>query len=201
MGLVLVTGPALDPVSVAEAKAHCRVDSTDDDGLIAGYVLAARQHVEQVTGRALITQTYDLTVDNDWPWILDLETNRHRRLVEFPKAPLQSVTSVSYVDSAGVTQTLASNQYVVDAGTYVGRMWPAYGVVWPTVRCQPKTVTIRFVAGYGVSPSSIPEPLRQAILLLVGHWYENREAVNVGNIVTEFPQAVASLLAPFRVFC
>lgn len=198
MGLALVTGPALDPVSLAEARAHCRITSSDEDGLLAGYILAARQHVEQVTGRALVSQTWDFTVDREWPWTLD-DSHRHVRLFEIPKPPLQSVTSIVYVDSAGATQTLASNQYLVDSGTYIGRIYPAYGVCWPNVRCQPKAITVRFVAGYGDQPGSIPEPIRQAMLLLIGHWFEQRETASA-NAPTELPFTTAALLAPYRVF-
>jgi uncharacterized phiE125 gp8 family phage protein len=200
MGLSLVTGPALDPVSLAEAKAHCRATSTDEDGLIAGYILAARQHIETVCNRALITQTLDLFIDRDWPYFFDFEWRCNRRLIELPRAPAQSVTSISYVDSAGASQTLATNQYAVDVSTPIGRIEPSYDVVWPTVRNQAKAITVRFVAGYGSSPGSIPEPIRQAMLLLIGHWYEQRETVNVGNITGELPFATSALLSPYRVF-
>lgn len=197
MGLSLVTGPALDPVSLAEAKAHCRVFISDDDGLIAGYVLAARQYLEEITGRALISQTWDYTIDEDWPWVID-ENFRHRRLIRLPKAPLVSVTSISYVDAAGATQTLAPSEYVVDTSN-LGGICAAYGVTWPAVRCQPNAITVRFVTGHGSNPGGIPEPLRQAILLLVSHWYENREAVTA-TAMTDLPMGVAALIAPYRIY-
>jgi uncharacterized phiE125 gp8 family phage protein len=199
MGLSLVAGPALDPISLAEAKAHCRITSTDEDGLIAGYILAARQHVEVVCNRALITQTYDLFIDRDWPYYFDLDWRCNRRLIELPMAPARSVTSIVYVDSAGTSQVLAADQYVVDVTTPIGRVVPAYGAVWPGVRCQPKAIVVRFVAGYGDQPGSVPEPIRQAMLLLVGFWYENRESASATNL-TELPFATAALLAPYRVF-
>lgn len=199
MGLSLVTGPALDPISLAEAKAHCRVTSVDEDGLIAGYILAARQHVETICNRALITQTFDLFIDRDWPYYFDFDWNRNRRQIELPRAPAQSVTTISYIDSAGATQTLNTNQYVVDVTTPIGRIEPAYGVEWPIVRCQPKTITVRFVAGYGSQPGDVPEPIRQAMLLLIGHWYENRETAGSATI-GELPMSTASLLAPYRIF-
>lgn len=196
MGKALVTGPTLDPVSLAETKAHCRVSISDDDGLLAGYLVAARQHVETYLRRVLITQTWDVSFDYGWP---SMTWKRER--IELPFSPVQSVTSVTYIDSAGATQTLPPDQYKVartDTGEWV--IVPAYGASWPTVRREMEAVTVRFVCGYGSNPSDIPEPIRQAILLLVGHWYENREAVNVGNIVSELPFAVDALLFPFRVF-
>lgn len=199
MGLSLVSGPALDPISLAEAKAHCRVDADDSDGLIAGYILAARQHVETVCNRALISQTYDLFIDRGWPYYFDFDWRSNRRQIELPKAPAQSVTSISYVDSTGSTQILAANQYVVDVSTPIGRIEPAYGVSWPEVRCQPQAITVRFVAGYGSSPGDVPEPIRQAMLLLIGHWYESREATTLSSM-DELPFSVASLLSSFRIF-
>lgn len=198
MGLALATGPVLDPISLAEAKAHCRISSTDEDGLLAGYILAARQHVETITNRALISQTWDYTIDGDWPWVIDVESHRHQRLIEIPKAPLQSVTSISYIDTTGVSQTLSTSQYVVDGARAIGRIFPAYGVTWPALRCQNNSITVRFVAGYGDQPGSVPEPIRHAMLLLIGHWFENREAVSSISLgAVDF--AVEALLSSHRV--
>jgi uncharacterized phiE125 gp8 family phage protein len=196
MRLTLITGPATEPVTLAEAKDHCRIAIADDDGLLAGYILAARNHLEQITGRAFLTQTLDASFDDDWPWILDLDTRRHCRLIELMKAPVQSVSAITYVDSAGVTQTLASNQYVVDTSSTIGNVYPAYGVSWPSVRLQRAAITVRFVAGWS---SNFPDSLRQALLLLIGHWYENREHVVIGQAPSELPMSIASLIAPYRV--
>lgn len=199
MGLTLVTSPSADPISLIEAKAHCRVEIDDDDGLLAGYILAARQHLEMETRRSFLTQTWDLTIDDEWPVHRKAGVNRSRIVI--PRSPLQSVTSVTYVDLSGNTQTLATSQYrVAKADTDEWFLEPAYDVVWPSVRRVSAAVTVRFIAGYGSNPGDMPEPIRQAMLLLVGHWYENREAVNVGNIVNEMPLAVDSLVFPFRLF-
>lgn len=199
MATTLVTPPTIDPISLAEAKAHCRVSIDDDDGILAGYILAARVHLEGETRRAFMTQTWDLTVDDRWPTERIGGVWRHR--IVLPRPPFVSVTAVTYVDQLGETQTLAADQYRVaksDTGEWV--ITPAYGVNWPGIREQMAAITVRFVAGYGSNPGNVPEPLRQAMLLLIGHWYENREAVNVGNIVTPLPFAVDALLFPFRVF-
>lgn len=190
MGLVLVTGPTSDPISLAEARAHARVTSDDDDGLIVGYILAARQYIEEITGRALLSKIFDFKIDG-WPRSAE---------IELPRVPLISVISVSYVDTAGATQSLAADQYQVVTSDLIGRIVPAYGVTWPQVRSQPESVTVRFDAGHGTNPGSIPEALRQAVLLLVGYWYDVREAVNIGNTVNEMPFAVDSLIAPYRVY-
>lgn len=198
MATRLITPPTADPLTLLEVKAHCRVD-IDDDGLIAGYLLAARVHIENETRRAFMTQTWELTIDDRWPAERVNGSWRHR--VVLPRPPMLSVESITYVDQLGATQTLAVDQYLAaksDTDEWVIR--PAYGVNWPGVREQMAAITITFVAGYGANPSDVPEPLRQAMLLLVGHMYENREAINVGNIVTELPLAVQSLMFPYRVF-
>lgn len=198
MGLTLITAPAAEPVSLAEAKAHCRIDDSDSDGLLAGYVLAARQWAEVYTRRALLSQTWDLSIDRDWPE--ELVDGEWLPRIVLPKPPLQSVTSITYVDTAGTTQTLAADQYRVNTTEMEGVIEPAYGVSWPSVRDQSRTILVRFVCGYGTSPGAIPEPIRQAILLTAGHWVENRESVVIGTIATEVPQAAEMLLFPYRVF-
>lgn len=196
MGYTLITGPTSEPVTLTEAKDHCRVAIAEDDGLIAGYILAARNYLEEISGRAFLTQTWDATFDGDWPWLYDIDTHRHSRLIQLLKSPVQSVTSVTYVDSTGATQTLASNQYVVDTASLIGNIYPAYGVTWPSVRCQRAAIIVRFVAGW---TNNFPDSLRHALLLLVGHWYENRESVVIGQTPSELPMSVASLVAPYRV--
>lgn len=188
MSLSLVTGPTLEPVSLLEAKEHCRVSISDDDGLLAGYLIAARDFAEGFIGRKLMTQTWDVRLD----WFPSC--------IEVPIGPLQSVTYIQYVDTAGATQTLSSAVYQVDASSLVARIAPAYQQTWPTIRDQMNAVTLRVVVGYGSNPGDVPESIRQAILMLVGHWYENRETINVGNITGEIPFSARALLWPNRVF-
>lgn len=197
-GKVLTQAPTTDPVSLAEAKAHCRITSTDEDGLLAGYILAARQHVERDTGRVLISQRWVYTIDRCWPSAWDGLCYRTRIVV--PITPLQSVVSIQYVDTDGSTQTLASNQYRVIKDRMFGYVEPEFGVSWPAVRAQSDAITVTVEAGYGANPGDVPEPIRQAMLLLIGQWHENREAVITGTIVAEMPLGVEALLFPFRVF-
>lgn len=193
MGLTLVTGPALEPVTLAEAKAHCRVDDTADDALIDGLRVTARQHVEAFTGRALITQTWDLKLAG-FP------------CGEFaiPRAPAISVDAITYIDTAGETQTWATENYVTDLpeGPHAapGRIAPAYGISYPSVQCVLNAVTVRFTAGYGPNTYNVPEAIRAAIKLMTAHLYEQRQPVNVGNIVTPIPMSIETLLWPFKVF-
>lgn len=186
MGLKLVTAPSVEPVTLAEAKAHVRATDTAEDALISALIVAARSFAEDFTGRAFVTQT--------WDWALD---EFPLYLAELPKAPLQSVTSVSYIDTNGATQTLGASLYKVDALTDPGRMAPAYGEVWPSTRSEPNAVTVRFVAGYGLA-AAVPQPIKQAMLLLVGQQYEHREVTEEGSW-SRLPYAVDALLGLYRV--
>jgi uncharacterized phiE125 gp8 family phage protein len=190
MSLTLITPPTSEPVSLAEARAHLRETGTEEDGLIAGYLLAAREFAETHTGRALMAQTWDQTEDALGDGI------------RLRKTPVALVTSVQYLDADGVEQMLASDQYRVvrrAAGETV--IVPAFGVVWPATQAVEGAVTVRYVAGYGTGPGVLPEAIRQAILLLVGHWFANREAVNAGAAPSELPMGVEALLFPHRVLC
>ena len=183
----LITAPSVEPLSTAEAKDHLHVDDTDSDTLIATQIVAARQYCETVLRRAIITQTWDVYFDAFPMWI------------EVPLPRLQSVTSIVYIDTNGDTQTLDVSLYTVDIKAQPGRVVPAYGESWPSTRAEINAVIVRFVAGYGDAGSDIPEPIRQAGLLLLGHWFEHREDVVAGVSVAEMPMASRSLLAPYEI--
>jgi uncharacterized phiE125 gp8 family phage protein len=195
--LTVVTGPTLEPVSLLEFKAHSRRDDIDtDDGYLVGCLIEARQHIEKRTGRALMLQTFKMRIDYDWP----RDTWRCRRRICLPKPPLYAsspITSITYVDTNGATQTLASNQYIVSQGDIEGVIEEAYGVTWPSVRCQMDAIEITFLAGYGTNPGDVPGPIRRAISLLASHFYENREATMVGTTVVELPLGVEALISQY----
>lgn len=206
-GLTVSSEPASEPVSVDQARAHLRLDETEDETTVRALITAARQHVEAVTGRALVTQTLEMKLDH-FPGtahgILDLRmhpealTGRGQDwAIRLPRSPLQSVSSISYVDDAGSTQTLAASKYDVDTSSLVPRITPAYSEVWPTTRPIPNAVTVTFVAGYS-AVSSIPAGLKQAILVLVGTMFENRESVAAFD-AQKVPQSFDFLVAPYRV--
>lgn len=193
MALTVVTGPAQGAISLGEAKDHLRETNADQDGLIVGFIQSAQEFVENATRRKLITQTLDYTIDYDWP-CLPLGSYVRQR-IELPLMQIASVTSVTYLDSTGATQTLASNQYVVVANAPIPFIEPAYGVTWPTVQCQASAITVRFVAGTGLS--DVPHSLMQAMRMLISHFYANREAVGAGNL-SEVPIGVEAMLSPYR---
>jgi len=167
------------------------VSHTDDDALIQRIIKQARRYVEKFTRRSLITATYTLTLD-DFPRSED-------RSIYLPVAPLGSVSSITDVDTDGNTQTLDSSKYRVDDKSVIARITEEYDQEWPDVRDVINTVTITFTAGYGSSGSDVPEDLRGAIFLLLGHYYENREAAVVGTIVNTLSLGVDDLLAAYSI--
>lgn len=186
MPLNLITAPTVEPVTVDDMKAHIVLPNNDDDDLIFGLITAARVHLENDTRRALVSQTWDYYFDS-FP----------REEFSLPKTPLQSVTSIKYLDSSGTEQTLSSSYYGVDSYSEPGEVFLKYSYVWPTTYYQENAIYVRFVAGYS-AVSAIPEPLKLAIKLLVGHWYENRNAANVVNM-SEIPMGYEALVSPYRV--
>lgn len=190
MSLTIVEKPAAYPVTLAEALNHMGAQAkTEDYALIDALIASATQHVEDFTGRAFVTRTLDWKMDC-WP---------DRGLFRVPLPPLQSVTSIKYIDSAGDEQTWAAENYQVDANEDGGRIALAYGATLPSLRGGDlNAVTVRFVAGYGHA-GVVPQPIRQAILLLVGHWYHERRPVGVAQL-SEMPFQVSALLMPFKVW-
>jgi uncharacterized phiE125 gp8 family phage protein len=116
-----------------------------------------------------------------------------------PIGPVQSIESIAYVDTAGSAQTVSVSDYQVDLRSHIARIAPAYGKVWPPVRVQFDSVVVQAIVGYSAS-NPMPEEMRLAILQLVAHFDKNREAVNIGNIVSEMPFSVKALLDPLRVY-
>jgi uncharacterized phiE125 gp8 family phage protein len=186
MGYRQITPPSAQPVTLAEAKAQVRVDHSDEDALITRLTAAATSYLDGRTGilgRCLVTQTWELTLDA-FP---DGE-------IELPLGPVANVVSVTYVGTAGTTQTLASSNYYFDDASL--SQWVVPVADWPDTKDVANAVTVRFIAG--TAAASVPEAIRHAILLLIGHWYEQRSTVSVGMTVAEMPMAVDALLAPFR---
>lgn len=189
MGLTLLTPPTTEPLSIDEAKLHLREDSTSQDTLIQSLIIASRDFAERFTRRALAKQTWRLSID-EFPC---------NGVIRLPMPPLLAVSSVKYTDTSGAEVTLDPTKYVVDLASLPGKIDRAYLATWPITRRQPNAVRIEFDCGYSESPAAIPEGIKAAMKLLIGTWYENRESVNVGNIVTKIPHAVESLLWMYRV--
>lgn len=184
-------------VSTSEAKDHLHVTLDDDDTYIAGLVKAARKWCEHYTRRSFYTQTRKLYLER-FPSLSDCSGPYYEGSILLPYGPrLTSVSvSIAYDDTNGDSQTLSTDNYRVTTADDPARIEPSYGNVWPSTRSQSEAVIVTYGTGYGVA-SACPEPIKQAILLLVGSMYENRESevVNASSSKIEF--AVEALLAPY----
>jgi uncharacterized phiE125 gp8 family phage protein len=188
----VTSGPAVEPITVADAKRHCEIPQADamHDAYLTALIAAAREHYERRTHRALINRTLALTLDK-FP-----ATNAP---IYLPWAPVSSLTSITYTDTDGTTQTWSSANYALQKNMEPGRVVLAYNCLWPSIRVKAAGITVTYVAGYGAAASSVPQNAIHAVRLLVRHWFENRMPVNIGNIVNELPQAFESLVEAARV--
>lgn len=189
MPLKIYSAPAAEPISASEAKLHLRVDHSTEDTYIGVLITAARETVETITRRALISQTWDLFLDSFPAQFV------------IPFAPLVSVTGVYYTPDGGTELTLASANYVVDIYNEPGKILLSSSGSWPTNTLIPANgVRVRFVCGYGAAGTNVPANLRQAMLLLIGDMYEHREGMTVGAVARELPRGINELLWPYRVY-
>lgn len=177
-------GAATEPVTLAEAKAQCRVSIDEDDALIANLITAGREAVETIMRMGLANQTYDMYLNSWWSGDLIL-----------PLPPLQSVTSIKYTDTDDVQTTWASSNYYVSTAQFPGRVVLKAETTLPTAELKEvDAIVIRFVSGYADS-ADMPQLIKQAILLTIGHLYENRENVVIGQGIAalELPQGAKYL--------
>jgi len=186
MNYVVTTAPATEPLTLAEVKAHLRVDGADSDTLLTALIIAARENAEKYLRRALITQTIQARYDS---FSYDMY---------IPRPRLVSVSYVKYLDADGVEQTLDPSKYKVDSYSEPARILPAYGLVWPVTRHEMNAVTVEFIAGYGAA-ADVPQAIKQAMLLHVGHMFENREQTTPVQIY-DVPMSYDALMAPYRVW-
>lgn len=182
-GLSVVTAPAAEIMTAAQAKLWARVDTTADDDIFTALIVAVRQQIEAHCNVTLINTTYDLKLDA-WPAYGP---------VYLPRGPLSSVTSITYVASDGTSTVWASTNYVVDTSHPSGRIGLADGVSWPTLQNRISPITIRYVAGYGATSASVHDAILIAARILLTDLYENRQVEITGTIVSEH-KAVANLL-------
>ena len=218
MGSKILSAPSGEPLTLNEAKNHLRVDIGDDDGLISGLIVAARQQAETICRRALVTQSWAVVFDQfprpgynigsaNWygpQWgmspgpltslALDGKTGYE---IYLPLPPLQSVDEISYVDPDGVNQVFTS--FIADLYSEPARAVPAYGSTWPATRNQINAVKIKFTCGYG-TPSEVPQGIKQWMLALIGMMYEIRESEVVVQRATLITMSkFDGLLDPYRV--
>lgn len=185
---VLVTAASAALLTLAEAKAHLRVDHSDEDAYIQTLITAAVSYFDGYSGRlgrCILEQT----------WRVDFDAFSDE--MRLPIGDLIAVSSMTYYDANNAQQTLASTVYQAlsdGLGTYIS-LKP--GQVWPAAYARQDAVRVTWTAGFGATAATVPPAIKHAALLLIGHWYENRATVNVGNINSELPFTVEALLAPF----
>lgn len=188
MNLNCTTKPTTEPVTWAELQAHARIVGNDDQTYGESLITAAREYAEQVTGLAIMPQTWTMKLDNLW---YDGSVVRGGAIT-VPRPPLVSVSSIAYVNDTGTTSTIAASVYTANIASSPGRIYEAYGQSWPLVRDQEAAVTVVYVAGYATA-AAVPKSIKQAILILANHWYANREPVASVSI-NAVPMSVESLL-------
>lgn len=188
-GHKLITAPSVEPVLIADVKTQTGLVTADGlDTVITRRIIEARQYVEQYCGRALITQTWELALD-----AFDGDE------IELPLASAASITSIKYMDTNNVEQTLSASSYTLNDYTQPGVIHLNSGYAWPSIYDVVNAVKVRYVSGYGASGSYVPGPINEAIMLIVGHWMHFQPGVESGVTITRIPLAALDLLAPYRI--
>jgi uncharacterized phiE125 gp8 family phage protein len=185
MILKRTVAPAAYPVTVAESKADLRVQHTAEDTLIDSLIAAATDYADVpngVVGKALITQT----------WTLSVRSFEPNLKLHIPITPVQSISSITYYDADNVQQSLTVFDFYLYGDEDTAWIEPKPNVTLPTVYPREDAITVTFVAGFGATSASVPNSIRQAIRLLVAHWYENRTAAT-DRPMYEIPMAAETL--------
>lgn len=186
MSSILLTGPSMEPLSLGEAKTFLRVEHDDDDQLIAALIVSARMQLEGQGKIALISQGWRVVLDC-WP--------HHGRIAVKP-GPLKTLNAARVYDFRGQPQSIDTQAFVPDFGASAFAFMPWTMQVPGRVAAG---IELDVTVGFGDAAIEVPEPLRQAIRLLVAHWYENRGLVATADKSVVLPSTVAALIAPYRV--
>jgi len=184
----MTSAPAVEPVTVFEAKEHLRVDGTVEDVLISSLIVTSRLHIEAALGLALISQSWKLVLDA-WP---------KAGVLRMPLRPLSSVSAVRVFAADGTSQVVDPVRYFVDTVGEPPRVIGNAGGI-PAPGRTANGIEVDFVAGYGAAVSDVPSPIRHAVLLLVAHWFEHRDPVEIGSANVAIPASVSHLLEPFQM--
>lgn len=184
----VIIPPSVEPITLTEAKLDLKIDSNDENDLLAILIKASRETIEIRTGRSLITQTRTVKLD----YFPCTDT------IKLPNGPVQSVTHIKYYDEDEVLQTLDSSEYWIDSDSDIARV--VVKDSWPSTEDRPNAVIVTYVCGYGAAGSSVPAPLRKALLFVLGHVYENRQNVIVSGSSTgaiEIPMGAEYLMSNY----
>jgi len=176
--------PAVEPIGLAEAKAHLRIDHADEDNLITALILAAREAAETHTGLSFISQEWTYALDQ-WP--------EDEGFIRSPRGPLLSLSSIKTYDNADTATTWGSGNTFVAIGE--DRIYRRAGIAWPVPGRQERGIEISYVAGFGLLASDVPPAIRHALLIMVAHYYSHR---GDGGASSVLPLSASALLAPWR---
>ncbi len=188
MGLQLTAPPAVEPVTVNEAKAHLRIDHGDEDALIASFIATSRLQIEAALNLALITQSWSWRFDS-WP---------DDKVVRLPLRPVQSIDAVQITAADGTVEPIPPERFLLDGASLPARLVSTAGA-FPRPGAAALGIDVAFTAGYGSAATDVPAPIRQAVLMLTAHWYEHRQAAEFGGVSARIPEAVSVLLMPYRM--
>lgn len=184
MVAILTAPPMAEPVTRDEAKAHARIDGTAEDAKVDALIVAARMEVENRTGRALVTQKWRIVRDRVPP----------DGVMRLAPGPVRTVDAVTVYGDDGMPQRLSAVAYQADTASSPGRLRLSGALGGRAMN----GVEVDLTCGYG-EPHAVPAPLKQAVLMLVAHWFEEREAASVGAVTGAVAAAVAALTAPYRI--
>lgn len=201
MALRLIEAPSSTPVTLGEVKDHAVVSIDSDNALLTGLLNSAVEQAQHMTGRQLVTATWELSLD-----AFPRGMNR-AAAIEIPRPPLQEIVSISYLDTDGVIRVMPSGTYLVDASDEPGRVFPALDTEWPdTLEGRPNAVTVRFIAGWSFDETAVPVAwngpagIKAWICSRVSTLYEQREALVIGQTISEAPRSfIDCLLDPYVI--
>ena len=183
------TAATIKALTVAEAKSHLNVTHTEDDSLISDYIDAATALLETRTNRCFVEQTRKCEMSG-----FDDRRYVRSRMIYPPRSPLNSVSSIVYLSDQNVSTTMPSSDYIVSSHDKPGRISEAYNATWPATYGVDNDVTVTYLTGSSTTTAGVPANVKQAIRMLVGHWYRNREAVLVGTVSAELSLGLDALL-------
>lgn len=185
MTVALITKPLVEPVTLAGAKTHLRIDSTDEDIFVSELIVAARQYLEQICGVRLISQVWR-HYEDCWPT---------SQILNLPLRPVQSVQAITVYDAEGVPAVIPASEYQVDNISDIARIHMASPISPGMIM---NGIEIDFTVGFGDTGVDVPDTLKRAILMLIAHWYEFRGAILPGEQPVSIPPGFETLIKPFR---
>ncbi len=184
----LLSAPALEPVTLAQTKEFLRIDEAHEDDFINSLIAAARIHVESITARALISQSWRVVRDC-WP---------SDRIVNLPVAPLLSLSAITTYDDDGNVTALPLAQFLPETNITPARIFLPKSISGQVIMRERAAIEIDYVAGFGASPNDVPNTLKQAIFTLIAYWFEHRDAVIIAGSGAIVPAGFDALISPYK---